>query len=86
VGTQIFGYKLWGEDVDLTTRLYPQAKLNAIVVTRPVYEQLADAYPFNPHPPVNIKNLRTIEIWTLGGNNTVLSPTLADLSSGSDRT
>jgi class 3 adenylate cyclase len=86
VGTQIFGYKLWGEDVDLTTRLYPQAKLNAIVVTRPVYEQLADAYPFNLHPPVNIKNLRTIEIWTLGGNNTVLSPTLADLSSGSDRT
>jgi class 3 adenylate cyclase len=85
VGTQIFGYKLWGDDVDLTTRLYPQANVNTIVVTRPVYEQLTDAYPFSPHSPVSIDNFGNIEIWTLGGNNTGLSPTLADLSSGSDR-
>ena len=86
VGTQIFGYKLWGEDVDLTTRLYPQANANAMIVTRPVYEQLADTYTFSSHSPVTIENVGKVEVWTLGGNNTVLSSTLTDLRSGSDRT
>jgi class 3 adenylate cyclase len=86
VGTQIFGYKLWGEDVDLTTRLYPQANANAMIVTRPVYEQLADTYTFSSHAPVTIENVGKVEVWTLGGNNTVLSSTLTDLRSGSDRT
>ncbi|HEY9829336.1 MAG TPA: adenylate/guanylate cyclase domain-containing protein [Stenomitos sp.] len=86
VGTQIFGYKLWGEDVDLTTRLYPQANANAMIVTRPVYEQLADTYTFSLRAPVTIENVGKVEIWTLGGNNTVLSSTLTDLRSGSDRT
>jgi class 3 adenylate cyclase len=85
VGTQIFGYKLWGEEVDLIIRLHPQAELNTIVLTRPIYEQLVDAYTFSPHPPVRIENFGNVEIWTLAGNNTVVPPTLADLSSGSDR-
>lgn len=83
VGTQIFGYKLWGEDVDLILRLHTQAELNTIVVTRPVYEQLADTYAFNPRPPVAMENVGTIEVWLLGGNNRVVAPTLANLSNES---
>lgn len=65
VGSQTFGYDIWGEDVFLTSRLHLQADLNQVVVTRPVYERLADFYTFLEHPPVKIENYGELKIWSL---------------------
>ena len=65
VGSQTFGYDIWGEDVYLTSRLHLQADLNQIMVTRPIYERLADLYTFIEYPPMKIESLGEIPIWSL---------------------
>ncbi|NEP63614.1 MAG: HAMP domain-containing protein [Symploca sp. SIO2G7] len=65
VGSQTFGYDIWGEDVYVSRRLHLQADLNQIVVTRPVYERLGDFYTFIEYPSMNVESLGEIAIWSL---------------------
>ena len=64
IGTNNFGYNLWGETVDLATQLYHHTAKNQILVTRPVYERIADNYTFIPYP-IEISNFGEVETWTL---------------------
>ncbi len=64
IGTNNFSYNLWGETVDLVTQLYPHTAKNQILVTRPVYERVADNYILIPYP-IEIDNIGEVETWTL---------------------
>ncbi|MEG4225413.1 adenylate/guanylate cyclase domain-containing protein [Microcoleus sp. N9_B2] len=65
VGTQKFGYSIWGETVYLASHLHSQTELNYILLTQSVYERVADSYTFVQNPSVNIENVGNVESWTL---------------------
>jgi len=65
VGTQKFGYSIWGETVYLASRLHSKTELNYILLTQSVYERVADSYTFVQNPSVNIENLGNVQTWTL---------------------
>ena len=65
VGTQRFGYTVWGESVYLVTRLFAQAALNSVVFTQAVYERIADAYTCVPAGAITIEKLGSVDTWML---------------------
>jgi class 3 adenylate cyclase/hemoglobin-like flavoprotein len=65
VGTQKFGYSIWGETVYLASCLHSKTELNYIFLTQSVYERVADSYTFVQNPSVNIENLGNVQTWTL---------------------
>jgi class 3 adenylate cyclase/hemoglobin-like flavoprotein len=65
VGTQRFGYSIWGETAYIASSLQSKADLNNILVTRSVYERLADTYTFIQNQVVKIQGLGEVETWTL---------------------
>lgn len=65
VGTQNFGYSIWGETVYLASCLHNQTELNYILLTQSVYERVADSYTFVQNPAVNIEDLGNVQTWTL---------------------
>ncbi|NJK65223.1 MAG: HAMP domain-containing protein [Oscillatoriales cyanobacterium RU_3_3] len=65
VGTQRFGYGVWGETAYIASSLQSKADLNYILLTRSVYERIADSYTFVQNPGVKIQGLGEVETWTL---------------------
>ena len=65
VGTQRLGYSIWGETAYIASSLQSQADLNYILLTRSVYERIADSYTFIQNPGVKIQGLGEVETWTL---------------------
>jgi class 3 adenylate cyclase/hemoglobin-like flavoprotein len=65
VGTQRLGYSIWGETAYLANRLQTQAELNYILITRSVYERVADSFTFIQNPGMKIQGLGEVETWTL---------------------
>ena len=65
VGTQRLGYSIWGETAYIASSLQSKADLNYILLTRSVYERIADSYTFIQNPVVKIQGLGEIETWTL---------------------
>jgi hemoglobin-like flavoprotein len=65
VGTERFRYGIWGETAYIASRLQSKADLNYILLTRNVYERIADSYTFIQNSAVNIQGLGEVETWTL---------------------
>ncbi|BAZ27646.1 adenylate/guanylate cyclase with integral membrane sensor [Cylindrospermum sp. NIES-4074] len=65
VGTQRLEYVIWGETAYLANRLQTQAELNYILITRSVYERVADSFTFMQNPSVKVQSLGEVETWTL---------------------
>lgn len=65
VGTERFGYRIWGETAYIASSLQNQADLNYILLTQSVYERIADSYTFIQNPVIKIQGLGEIETWTL---------------------
>lgn len=65
VGTERFGYSIWGESVYMVTRLYAQAALNSVILTHAVYEGIAETYTCVPAGTATIEKIGTIDTWML---------------------
>ncbi|MEH2191085.1 MAG: adenylate/guanylate cyclase domain-containing protein [Nostoc sp.] len=65
IGTKKFGYNVWGESVYLVMRLYTQAELNSIVMTRAAYEWVADSYTLVQYRPMHIDIIGEVDTWIL---------------------
>lgn len=78
IGTERFRYSIWGETAYIASSLQSKADLNHILVTRSVYERLADSYTFIPNRAVKIQGLGEVEIWTLVTTRK-LAPTQVEL-------
>jgi hemoglobin-like flavoprotein len=65
VGTERFRYSIWGETAYIASSLQSKADLNHLLVTRSVYERIADSYTFIQNPVVQIQGLPEVETWTL---------------------
>ncbi|HSH05498.1 MAG TPA: adenylate/guanylate cyclase domain-containing protein [Anaerolineae bacterium] len=56
IGTQKFSYDLWGDTVNLASRMESHGLANSIMISPTTYDALPqDKYEIEPAPPVNIK-------------------------------
>ena len=65
VGRTKFIYDLWGDAVNLASRMESHGLPDAIQVTRSVIENLKGSYPFEPRGTIEVKGKGAIETWTL---------------------
>jgi adenylate cyclase len=65
IGRNKFIYDLWGDTVNLASRMESHGLPDTIQVTRSVIENLQDRYPFERRGYVEVKGKGAIETWTL---------------------
>jgi adenylate cyclase len=65
IGRNKFIYDLWGDAVNLASRMESHGLPDTIQVTRSVIENLRDLYPFERRGYVEVKGKGAIETWTL---------------------
>jgi class 3 adenylate cyclase len=67
IGETKFIYDLWGDTVNLASRMESTGVPGAIQVTRSVYERLKDQYDLESRGVVTVKGKGEIEAWLLHG-------------------
>lgn len=67
IGATKFIYDLWGDTVNLASRMESTGVPGQIQVTRSVYERLKDSYEFESRGSVQVKGKGEIEAWLLHG-------------------
>jgi class 3 adenylate cyclase len=67
IGTSKFIYDLWGDTVNLASRMESTGVPGQIQVTKAVYERLKDKYEFENRGMVQVKGKGEIETWLLHG-------------------
>jgi len=65
IGKSKYIYDLWGDTVNVASRMESSGLPDTIQVARPVYEALKDEFTFEPRGLVEIKGMGTVEAWVL---------------------
>ncbi len=65
IGKSKYIYDLWGDTVNLASRMESTGVPGAIQVTRPVYEALRDKFAFEPRGVLDVKGKGQVEAWLL---------------------
>jgi class 3 adenylate cyclase len=65
IGKSKYIYDLWGDTVNLASRMESGGVPDSIQVTRPVYEKLKDAFVFEPRGTIEVKGKGSVEAWLL---------------------
>lgn len=65
IGKSKYIYDLWGDTVNLASRMESGGVPDSVQVTRPVYEQLKDQFVFEPRGAIEVKGKGKVEAWVL---------------------
>ena len=65
IGRSKYIYDLWGDTVNLASRMESGGIPDSIQVTRPVYEALRDKFTFESRGAIEVKGKGTVEAWVL---------------------
>jgi len=65
IGKSKYIYDLWGDTVNLASRMESGGVPDMIQVTRPVYEKLKDLYAFESRGEIEVKGKGNVEAWVL---------------------
>jgi class 3 adenylate cyclase len=65
IGKSKYIYDLWGDTVNLASRMESTGLPGAIQVTRSVYEQLKEKFAFEPRGAIDVKGKGQVEAWLL---------------------
>ncbi|WP_274629742.1 adenylate/guanylate cyclase domain-containing protein [Arvimicrobium flavum] len=65
IGKSKYIYDLWGDTVNLASRMESGSIPDAVQVTRAVYEKLKDQFVFEARGPVQVKGKGQVEAWLL---------------------
>ena len=65
IGKSKYIYDLWGDTVNLASRMESGGVPDMIQVTRPVYETLKDQFVFEPRGEIEVKGKGSVEAWLL---------------------
>ena len=65
IGRRKFIYDLWGDTVNVASRMESHGVADAIQVTRPVFERLHDRYSFEARGSIEVKGKGQVEAWLL---------------------
>jgi class 3 adenylate cyclase len=67
IGTRKFSYDLWGDTVNIASRMESHGMPGRIHVTQAVYEHLREDFELEPRGPVRLKGLGEMETYFLNG-------------------
>jgi adenylate cyclase len=73
IGSQRFGYDLWGDPVNLAARLETSGEPERIQVSAAFREALGEGFVFEPRGPIDIKGVGREETWFLIGETAATS-------------
>lgn len=65
IGKSKYIYDLWGDTVNLASRMESGSVPDAVQVTRPVYEKLKDQFVFEPRGAIEVRGKGSVEAWLL---------------------
>lgn len=65
IGTSKYIYDLWGDTVNLASRMESGGIPDSIQVTRPVYDKLKGQFAFEPRGTIEVKGKGKVEAWVL---------------------
>jgi class 3 adenylate cyclase len=65
IGKSKYIYDLWGDTVNLASRMESGGVPDSVQVTRPVYEQLREQFVFEPRGAIDVKGKGKVEAWIL---------------------
>jgi len=65
IGKSKYIYDLWGDTVNLASRMESGGLPGVIQVTRPVYERLKDVFTFESRGLIEVKGKGNVEAWLL---------------------
>ncbi len=65
IGRSKFIYDLWGDTVNVASRMESHGASGAIQVTRPVFERVQERYPFETRGTIDVKGKGAVETWLL---------------------
>jgi class 3 adenylate cyclase len=65
IGKSKYIYDLWGDTVNLASRMEAGGVPDTIQVTRSVYEKLKDEFVFEPRGAIEVKGKGSVEAWLL---------------------
>jgi class 3 adenylate cyclase len=65
IGKSKYIYDLWGDTVNLASRMESGGIPDSVQVTRPVYERLKDQFVFEPRGAIEVKGKGSVEAWLL---------------------
>ena len=65
IGKSKYIYDLWGDTVNLASRMESGGIPDSVQVTRSVYEQLKDQFVFEPRGAIEVKGKGKVEAWLL---------------------
>jgi class 3 adenylate cyclase len=65
IGRSKYIYDLWGDTVNLASRMESGGIPDSIQVTRRVYEILKDEFVFEPRGEIEVKGKGSVEAWLL---------------------
>ncbi len=69
IGRRKFIYDLWGDAVNLASRMESHGVPDAVQVTRPIFEKLQGRYPFEARGTIDVKGKGSVETWVLHGKD-----------------
>lgn len=67
IGSRKFSYDLWGDTVNMASRLESHGLPGRIQVSEPTYLALRERFDFEPRGEVDIKSLGLVRTWWLAG-------------------
>jgi class 3 adenylate cyclase len=65
IGKSKYIYDLWGDTVNLASRMESGGIPDSVQVTRPVYEKLKDQFVFEARGEIEVKGKGNVEAWVL---------------------
>jgi class 3 adenylate cyclase len=71
IGRHKFIYDLWGDTVNLASRMESHGIPDSIQVTQPVFEKLSGHYSFRKRGPVEVKGKGIVETWILDSSEPI---------------
>lgn len=74
IGRKKFIYDLWGEAVNMASRMESQGARQTIQITRSTYELVKDAFVCEPRGTIKVKGADLVEVWHVTGRKPALPP------------
>src|SRR5580698_5829981 len=69
IGRKKFSYDLWGESVNLASRMESHGRARCIQITRSTYELVKDAFRCEALGSIEVKGAGQMEVWHVLGHN-----------------
>jgi class 3 adenylate cyclase len=77
IGTDKFSYDVWGDTVNLASRLESHGLPGKIQVSDAVRKTLGDSFVFEPRGPIEVKGIGRLETWLLKEERVAEGPSVS---------